>query len=444
MSSDVVIEVENSSKIYQVYSRPVDRLLQSLFRQRQYFQEVRALQNISLCVKKSETVGILGPNGSGKSTLLQMIAGTLSPTTGSILVRGRVAALLELGAGFNPEFTGRENVYLSASILGLSDQEIRERYQEIVDFADIGEAFLERPVKTYSSGMYVRLAFSVAINVDPDILIVDEALSVGDVRFQRKCYRRFETIKRRGATVLFVTHSMELIQNHCSRAIYLNAGKIKAEGEPRDVIHQFMDDMFSLTDQSNQPTQSQRPADLSATALYAKGDQDCCPYRKNYNSSEYRYGDGRARIIDFLISQGTQHDLAIVQQHQRVQVEYAVRFSADVDRVIYGLTVKTTDGTTVYGINSRQQGLLPGPYAKGDVERVCFSLDASLIPNTYFLSLGVAEDHEQLDNAALDRRYDVAQIVIQGLEHKAFGLADLRGRVELGPICNSTQEPVRK
>jgi len=431
MLSESVIEVENSSKIYQVYARPVDRLLQSVFHKRQYFREVRALQDITISVNKGETVGILGPNGSGKSTLLQMIAGTLSPTSGSIRVRGRVAALLELGAGFNPEFTGRENVYLSASILGLNEKEIEERYQDIVDFADIGDEFLEQPVKTYSSGMYVRLAFSVAINVDPDILIVDEALSVGDVRFQRKCYRRFETIKSKGATVLFVTHSMELIQNHCNRAIYLNSGKIQAVGSPRNVIHQFMNDMFSLTADVERKVVQGMPALYLEQELNIQSEQDCCLFRKNYNASEYRYGDGRAEIIDFMISQGHQRDLAIVYQHQQFLVEYAVRFTADVTRVIYGLTVKATDGTTLYGVNSRDQGLMPGPYHKGDTARVSFQLDASLMPNTYFLSMGVAEDHDKLDNAALDRRYDVAQVVIQGDTHKAFGLADLRGEVTI-------------
>jgi len=434
MLSEAMIEVENSSKTYRVYARPVDRLLQSLFRQRQYYREVRALQDISISVKKGETVGILGPNGSGKSTLLQMIAGTLSPTTGTIRVRGRVAALLELGAGFNPEFTGRENVYLSASILGLSEKEIQDRYQDIVDFADIGEGFLEQQVKTYSSGMYVRLAFSVAINVDPDILIVDEALSVGDVRFQRKCYRRFESIKRKGATVLFVTHSMELIQNHCNRAIYLNSGKIRAVGSPRDVIHRFMNDMFSLTAENEKTASKKLPVAYQQNELNFQPGVDCCRLRKNFNPSEYRYGDGRAEILDFLVSQGSERNLAIVQQHQRILVEYAVLFTADVERVIYGLTVKATDGTTLYGINSRDQGLMPGPYSEGDTERVSFTLDASLLPNTYFLSMGVAEDHDKLDSAALDRRYDVAQIVIQGDQCTAFGLVDLRGEMALSHI----------
>jgi len=431
MLSEVVIEVEDSSKIYQVYTRPVDRILQSLFRQRQYYHEVRALQDISMSVRKGETVGILGPNGSGKSTLLQMIAGTLTPTSGTIRVRGRVAALLELGAGFNPEFTGRENVYLSASILGLSEKEIQERYQDIVDFADIGDSFLDQPVKTYSSGMYVRLAFSVAINVDPDILIVDEALSVGDVQFQRKCYRRFETIKRKGATVLFVTHSMELIQNHCNRAIYLNTGRIKAVGSPREVIHQFMNDMFSLTVEAERSCGSGLPENYQQQELNIQSGMDCCPLRKNYNTSEYRYGDGRAEIVDFIICQGQQCDLAIVHQHQEILVEFAVYFTANVERVIYGLTVKATDGTTLYGINSRDQGLMPGPYRRGDRERVSFTLDTCLMPNTYFLSMGVAEDHDKLDNAALDRRYDVAQLIIQGENHKAFGLVDLSGEMTL-------------
>jgi len=279
--------------------------------------------------------------------------------------------------------------------------------------------------------MYVRLAFSVAINVEPDILIVDEALSVGDVRFQRKCYRHFEMIKRKGTTVLFVTHSMEMIQNHCNRAIYLNTGRIKAVGSPRDVIHQFMNDMFSLTADTERAGTGRLPTSYQQADLNIQSGVDCCRLRKNYNASEYRYGDGRAEILDFIISQGQQRDLAIVHQHQRILVEYGVCFTADVEQVIYGLTVKATDGTTLYGINSRDQGLMPGPYHKGDTERVSFTLNTSLMPNTYFLSMGVAEDHDKLDNAALDRRYDVAQIVIQGDKNIAFGLVDLRGEIVL-------------
>src|SRR6478672_3840406 len=232
MSSDIAIKVEHLSKCYQIYSQPRERLkqfilpaLQGMIGQqpKQYFRDFWALQDVSFEVRKGETVGIIGRNGSGKSTLLQLICGTLNPTSGSLQAHGRIAALLELGSGFNPEFTGRENVYLNGSLLGLSSAEIDVKFDDIAAFADIGE-FIERPVKTYSSGMVVRLAFAVQAMVDPDILIVDEALSVGDEKFQRKCFARLEELKSRGTSILFVSHSGSQIVELCERALLLEHG----------------------------------------------------------------------------------------------------------------------------------------------------------------------------------------------------------------------------
>ena len=225
LASSPAISVCDLSKAYQIYARPVDRLKQALFRwKRQYFQDFWALRDISFSVAKGETVGIIGRNGSGKSTLLQVVAGILAPTTGKVRVEGRLSALLELGAGFNHEFTGRENVYLAAALHGLSRQETRDLMPAIEDFADIGD-FIDQPVKTYSSGMFVRLAFAVAAQVRPDILIVDEALSVGDIFFQQKCYRKFEEFKKDGRTILFVTHDLNSVLKYCDRALVLHEGK---------------------------------------------------------------------------------------------------------------------------------------------------------------------------------------------------------------------------
>lgn len=252
MSSEIAIKVENLSKCYQIYDQPRDRLKQFLLPRlghilgvppKQYYREFWALRDVSFEIKKGETVGIIGRNGSGKSTLLQMICGTLSPTTGSITTQGRIAALLELGSGFNPEFTGRENVYMNASVLGLSKNEIDNRFDEIAAFADIGE-FIEQPVKTYSSGMYARLAFSIAINVDPEILIVDEALAVGDTRFVAKCMRRIKDIQARGASILFVSHDVGSIRTLCERAIWLNKGTLVEQGDVFPVTGRFTEYMF--------------------------------------------------------------------------------------------------------------------------------------------------------------------------------------------------------
>ena len=252
MSCEFSIKVENLSKCYQIYDQPHDRLKQFVlprlnavtgFGQKKYYREFWSLKDVSLDIKKGETVGIIGRNGSGKSTLLQIICGTLSPTSGNVTSHGRIAALLELGAGFNPEFTGRENIYMNASILGLTKQEIEARFEEFVAFADIGD-FIEQPIKTYSSGMYARLAFSIAINVDPDILIVDEALAVGDVRFVAKCMRRIKDIQALGTSVLFVSHDVGAVRTLCERAVWLDKGRLVEQGDVFPVTGRFTEFMF--------------------------------------------------------------------------------------------------------------------------------------------------------------------------------------------------------
>lgn len=244
MSSDMSIQVEGLSKCYHIYDRPRDRLLQMLRRgKKQYFREFWALHDVSFSVKRGETVGIIGRNGSGKSTLLQMICGTVAPTTGAVRTNGRVAALLELGAGFNVEFTGRENVMLNAAILGFSAQDMQSRMAEVLAFSELGD-FLDQPVKTYSSGMYARLAFSIAIHVDPDILIVDEALSVGDARFVAKCMRRIKEIKEQGTTILFVSHDVGSIRTLCERVVWLDKGRLVEQGDVFPVTGRYMEYMF--------------------------------------------------------------------------------------------------------------------------------------------------------------------------------------------------------
>ena len=244
MSSDISIQVEGLSKCYHIYDRPRDRLLQMLGRgKKQYFREFWALRNASFSVKRGETVGIIGRNGSGKSTLLQMICGTVAPSIGTVVTHGRVAALLELGAGFNVEFTGRENVMLNAAILGFPAQDMQARMAQVLEFSELGD-FLDQPVKTYSSGMYARLAFSIAIHVDPDILIVDEALSVGDARFVAKCMRRIKEIKERGTTILFVSHDVGSIRTLCERVVWLDKGRLVEQGDVFPVTGRYMEFMF--------------------------------------------------------------------------------------------------------------------------------------------------------------------------------------------------------
>lgn len=252
MSFKSIIEVENISKCYEIYKKPLDRLKQyatqgvgaiSQIPKKKYYREFWALKDVSFKIGKGETVGIIGQNGSGKSTLLQLICGTLKPTSGRVKVHGRIAALLELGAGFNPEFTGRENAYLNAAILGIPREAMQSRMQDVLEFSELGD-FLEQPVKTYSSGMYARLAFAVAIHVDPEILIVDEALAVGDARFIAKCMRRIKDIQAQGASILFVSHDVGSVRTLCQRAIWINQGKLIDDGDVFPVTGQYMAYMF--------------------------------------------------------------------------------------------------------------------------------------------------------------------------------------------------------
>lgn len=241
---EIAIDIQNLSKVYKLYEKPIDRLKETLsLTKKSYHKDFYALNNINLQIKKGETVGIIGKNGAGKSTLLKIITGVLSPSSGSVKIYGRISSLLELGAGFNPEYSGIENIYLNGTIMGMSKEEVDERIQDILAFADIGD-YIYQPVKTYSSGMYVRLAFSVAINVNPDILIVDEALAVGDARFQLKCFKKLEEIKKQGTTILYVSHDIEQVKSFCSRGILINDGLILYQGSPKEAALKYFDLIF--------------------------------------------------------------------------------------------------------------------------------------------------------------------------------------------------------
>ena len=434
MCSDTVaaLAVSNLQKVYRIYNRPVDRIRELYsIRGRKYHREFTALGNISFEVYHGETIGVIGPNGSGKSTLLEIVAGTLSATKGKVIRQGTVSALLELGAGFNPRFTGRENVYLNASILGIPKYKLEAKLDELLQFADIGE-FIDHPVSTYSSGMYVRLAFATAISSDPDVLIVDEALAVGDIRFQRKCYRRFQEMQAAGKTILFVSHSVELIQNHCSRAIFLNAGNIEAIGEPKDVIQAYLEYLFGSEVQQTKEVDSSEginstDTDTSssrATSSLLTLDQDHCTQRRSYNPNEYRWGDRRALITDYQLRSKAGNDQVIFESGENIELVVYVCFFQRLTDLIYGCTVKTVDGQTVYGTNTRQRAIEVSHGEAGATIVIRFQFDLNLVPGEYFISLGVALDDGERDNIAIDRRYDLIHITVRG-DYGGFGLAQM-------------------
>lgn len=424
MSSDtrpVAVRIEHISKDYRIYRRPVDRMVELFSRgQRVRHQVFPALSDVNFEIARGETIGLIGPNGSGKSTLLEILCGTLSPTSGTIHRDGRIAALLELGAGFNPDFTGRENVYLNAAIMGVDRASVDEKFAEVEAFAAIGE-YIDRPVKTYSSGMYVRLAFAAAINMDPDILVVDEALSVGDISFQRKCYRHFQEMQRRGVTIIFVTHAMELIRAHCHRAVYISRGTVQAIGEPRDVVHRYLNDTFTLPNGAG-------PTTVQTGSTVPVGGDDRCPVRASYNASEYRWGNREAEIVDYRIESDGEIDPRSVRRGSRVSLSMTVEFHRDLDKVIFGLTLKTVDGVTVYGVNNRARSMAELSYRAGTRTVVEFEFDVNLLPGEYFVSLGVAVDDETVDNLAIDRRYDMVHLSVEG-GPADFGIADLGAKI---------------
>lgn len=434
---DIAIRVSNLSKCYQIYDTPRDRLKQFILprlrravgrQPAQYFREFWALKDVSFEVRKGETVGIIGRNGSGKSTLLQMICGTLNPTSGSVTTHGRIAALLELGSGFNPEFTGRENVYMNASVLGLSKEEIDQRFDDIAAFADIGE-FIEQPVKTYSSGMMVRLAFAVQAQVDPDILIVDEALAVGDAKFQAKCFERLKQLKEQGTSILLVTHVSEQIVTHTSQALLLNSGDVICYGEPRDVVNQYMDLLFG---KERRDCSDLSPSISSTTIQPAQNNNlqlnfldDIFASHEGYNQHEYRWGDGTAAILDFHLSAGNEPYPSIVTSGQSLVLTIAIRFYETLIRPILGITIKTKEGVTVYGANSEtlETDEIKKLGCRGTVALVEAKFICRLAPGDYFISLGVATRQGE-EIIPHDRRYDAIHLQIAP-STKFFGLTDL-------------------
>lgn len=373
----VALRVEKVSKQYRIYERPGDRLKESLTRGfLRRHQEFWALRDVDFEVEAGTTVGIVGPNGCGKSTLLQIIAGTLTPTHGDVFHEGRIAALLELGAGFDPEFTGVENVFMNASLLGLTRRETEAVFPAIERFAEIGP-FLHQPVKTYSSGMFVRLAFAIAASVEPDILIIDEALAVGDAVFQHRCLRRLKELHERGTTVLFVSHDAAAVRALCSRALLLKAGRVVADGKPADVLNRYQkiimerEEAYEAESATGASTPSQSSASQNAKPL-------------NYT---YRHGDGSAEMISGELNDAAQRAVEIVESGEPLTLRLAVRFHQDVDEPVIGFLIKNRHGIHVYGTNSKEQSIEFGIVRQGETIEVSFAFDCWLGIDQYSISL---------------------------------------------------------
>lgn len=387
MKDSAAISLEHVGKQYRVFARPQDRLKQMIWgRIRPYFTPFHALNDINLSVGKGQTVGIIGRNGSGKSTLLQIICGTLQPTHGEVRVKGKISALLELGAGFNPEFSGRENVYLNAAILGLSKEEIAAKYDSIIQFSGLDEAHIEQPVKTYSSGMYVRLAFSVAITVDPDILIIDEALAVGDEGFQRRCFARIKELQENGTTILFVSHSAQSIIELCERALLLDEGELLCEGAPKDMISAYHRLIYAPRDQRPDIRQQLKAGQISAETMTASMVNDSGVEATNRDRIEYAPNGGM--IESYYLTDVTGNKVQTLETGGRYQFHYTVHLSEAASQPKFGMLIKTKRGVNLGGAAAEHYYHLGKTLDAGDTRELCFEFDCPLRPGNYFMNCG--------------------------------------------------------
>lgn len=414
---DVAISVRNIAKCYELYDKPHQRLLQLLAGpKRRYFKEFWALNDISFDVKKGETLGIMGRNGGGKSTLLQIIAGTLTPTRGQVRVNGRLTALLELGAGFNPEFSGRENVYLNGAILGLSRSEMTARFAEIVAFADIGD-HLDQPVKTYSSGMYVRLAFAVQACVEPEVLIVDEALSVGDEKFQRKCFDYIDALRQRGCAILIVTHSTATVEKFCQRAVLLHKGQLHGVGPAKEMVDQYHALLYS-----DEQTYL-RYLNANADVLQQGANGEVIPLPDTQGA--------RALITGWQVLDSQEQVQSIYHAHDVIRICYQIQVFAPIAELQAGLLLRTVEGVPVFGTSTLYHQLNYTHASPGEVLQAEFELELKLCEGTYFVTLAIAEAISHADMAYLDRKTDI--IVLKVSEPRALcnGIANLPVTVRL-------------
>lgn len=439
--AEVAISVNNVSKMYKLYDNPMDRLKESLgLSRKKKYKEHYALNDVSFQVRKGETVGIIGTNGSGKSTILKIITGVLNPTQGQVVVDGRISALLELGAGFNGEYSGIENVYLNGTMIGFSKEEIDTKLQDILDFADIGD-FVYQPVKTYSSGMFVRLAFAVAINIDPEILIVDEALSVGDVFFQAKCYRKFEEFKEMGKTILFVSHDLSSIGKYCDRVVLLNKGKKLAEGDAKEMVNLYR---RVLVNQYEEPEEIQEEESTNSISEQEKEEkreekvekvfnqpqqEDLMKAQLNLNPEVLEYGSKLAEIEDFSIRDDTGMITNVIEKGKIFSVDMKIRFQEDISEPIFAFTLKDLKGTEITGTNTMYENIPVAPQKKGDVRHITFTQKMPLEAGEYMLCLGCTGYH-QGEFTVFHRLYDVCNLTVI-TDKKAVGYFDMFSKVVL-------------
>ena len=424
---ETTIKVDHISKVYRLYDKPRDRIREAFSLSRKaFYKEHYALRDVSFAISRGETVGIIGTNGAGKSTILKIITGVLSPTEGNIAVNGRISALLELGAGFNGEYTGIENIYLNGTMIGFSREEINRKLDDILAFADIGD-FVYQPVKTYSSGMFVRLAFAVAINIDPEILIVDEALSVGDAFFQVKCYHKFEEFKKQGKTILFVSHDLGSVQKYCDRVILLDKGLKRAEGAPKDMI-----DLYKKVMAGQDIPETDMPAPEAAQAGVKDDEQPrdgrSWRGRMEENPDCSSYGNGDATILDYCVMDQDRRITNVLSANEAYTIRMKVQFHRRLSEPVFALTLRDKQGTDICGTNTMYEDYDTGEVKDGDIRVISFTQQMNLKGGEYLLCLGCT-GFKDGDFEVYHRLYDVCLIRVASGKNMV-GFFDMQTRID--------------
>ena len=439
--SEYAIKVNDVCKVYKLYEKPSLRIKEALsLTKKQYHKDFEALKSVSFSIEKGEMLGIIGKNGAGKSTILKIITGVLTPTSGNIEINGKISALLELGAGFNPEYTGIENVYLNGTMIGFTKEEMDSKIDDIIGFADIGD-FIYQPVKTYSSGMFARLAFAVAINVEPDILIVDEALSVGDVFFQAKCYKKLEDLKNSGKTILFVTHDMGSVMKYCNRAIIFNHGSIIARGKPADMIDIYkkilvgqydgvekekdVEDNKKVSDDVDQLINKESPTEMVSGQTINGNWKDYMLI----NPNSQIYGDKRAQIIDFGIFDESGQVTNTIYKFKEFSVKMKIKFNENIENPIFAFSIKDIKGTELTGTNTIIEKVDTGSVKKNQIIQIQFKQNMILQGGQYLLLLGCT-GFEKDNLVVYNRLYDICCINVIG-DKTTVGYFDMDSKVKL-------------
>ena len=428
---NIAIQVTDVEKVYKLYDKPSDRIKEALGIGRgKRHTEHHALKGVNLTIRQGECVGIIGTNGSGKSTILKIITGVLNATRGEVKVNGRISALLELGAGFNMEYNGIENIYLNGTMIGFSEKEIDEKLEAILEFADIGE-YVHQPVKTYSSGMFVRLAFAVAINIDPEILIVDEALSVGDVFFQAKCYHKFEEFKEMGKTIVFVSHDLSSISKYCDRVVLLNQGTKLGEGRPKEMIDIYKQVLVGqyVATESDQV----RLLDDEELRNAASGRKEDRADRQNTAEDEnpelLEYGSKKAVITEYYTTDDKGRKTSAILKGSRFSICMKIRVQENIQAPIFAFTIKNVRGTEITGTNTMFEKAFLEPVSAGEVREVVFTQEMNLQGGDYLLSLGVT-GYEEDEFTVYHRLYDVLSLSVIS-DKDTVGFYDMNSAIEV-------------